>query len=178
MIFKVNTTEIQKGGSLEDFYYNLLIGRDDLQKTSLNGVTTVSGELELSIADVSDILNAGGEVEEYLMALRADKEVLTDDVPNTMPKYQTFSNGAKTVENWFDSSCELWANAATIADATQVYFLTNPLGTTRTEYLKGSEISDLANNFGYATPVVDRNMVVKTILQFETEVETGWTRIN
>lgn len=174
-------SECLSTGSLNDFY-------NDLTKFNSNLVLSYNdtyayienGETELSLSEISQILTTGGgEVEEYLMAIRADVDLLTDNVPTSMPNSETFTNTVRTFENWFDSTCELWANAATIAAANQIYLLTNPLGTTKSKYLKGSEIEILYNSFGGATPsVVDRNLLPRTITQFNTETASGWTRIN
>lgn len=178
-------SQIISTGGLKDFYDDLIKVQSGL--TIYNDETNVfiEDDIPLTLGELNQILNApttGGEiaeVEEYLMAIRTDVDILTDNVPSGLPNAETFTNIARSFENWFDSTCELWADAATIALATQVYFLTNPLGTTKSQYLKGSEIAILYNSFGGATPsVVDRNLLPRTIAQFQNEVSSGWTRIN
>ena len=176
MKITIPKSEVISSGSLTDFYDDLIkvqsgltISNDDLN------VYIVNGNINLNIGEVAQILNAGGEVEEYLMAIRSDYPLLTDNVPSALPNAETFTAVARNFENWFDSTCELWKKD----DNTQIYFLTNPLGTSMSQYLKGSEIKLLFDSFGGATPsVINRHLVVRTITQFNSEVSTGWTRIN
>lgn len=179
MKFTVPTTSIQKGGSLEDFYYDLLIvGRSDLSKISDNGNTIVQGELVLSISQVNQILIAGGEVEQYLMAIKADIALLGDDLPTGLPNQNTLDEvGAAEIrkfKNWFDTSAEVWKKDTN----DKIYFLTNPVGTSTSQYLLGSEILILFDSFGGGTPsVIDRNLEVHTIAEFQAEIATGWTQV-
>lgn len=178
MKFTVPTLEIQKGGSLEDFYYNLLVGRSDLTKSSINGNTIVEGELVLTVTQVNQILQAGGEVEQYLMAIKADITMLGDDVPEGLPSRTTLDELAAPevmkFKNWFDTSAEVWKKDTD----DKIYFVTNPIGTSTNKYLKGSEILILFDSFGGGTPsVIDRNLNVNTIAEFQEETGTGWTQV-
>jgi hypothetical protein len=177
--------QIVSTGGFTDFYDDLIKVQSDLTITKDDDNVFIVDSMQLTITEINEILSmptSGGEiaeVEEYLMAIRADVDILTDNVPIVLPNSQTFTNIVRTFENWFDSTCELWANAVDIASATQVYLLTNPLGTTQAQYLKGSEIMVLFNSFGGPTPsVVDRNLLPRTIAQFNDETASGWYRIN
>lgn len=178
MKFTVPTTSIQKGGSLEDFYYDLLIGRSDLSKISDNGNTVVQGELVLTVSQVNQILQAGGEVEQYLMAVKADIALLGDDLPGGLPNRTTLDEvGASEIrkfKNWFDTSAEVWKKDTD----DKIYFLTNTIGTSTNKYLLGSEILILFDSFGGQAPsVIDRNLEVHTIAEFQAEIATDWTQV-
>lgn len=178
MKFTVPTTAIQKGGALEDFYYDLLVGRSDLTKSATNGSTIVEGELILTVAQVKQILTASGEVEQHLMAVKADIAILGNDVPNGLPSRTTLDELAALeiikFKNWFDTSAEVWKKDTD----DKIYFVTNPIGTSINKYLKGSELLILFNSFGGQSPsVIDRNLNVNTIAEFQTEIGTGWTQV-
>ncbi len=178
MKFIVPTISIQKGGSLEDFYYDLLIVRSDLSKIPDDGNTIVQGELVLSVSQVYEILVAGGEVEQYLMAVKADIALFGDDLPDDLPNRNTLDEvGAAEIrkfKNWFDTSAEVWRKDT----GDKIYFLTNPIGTSINKYLKGNEILILFSSFGGDSPsVIDRNLEVSTIAEFQEEIATGWTQV-
>lgn len=178
MRFTVPTPAIQKGGSLEDFYYDLLIGRSDLSKISDNGNTIVQGGLVLTVSQVNQILQAGGEVEQYLMAVKSDIALLGNDLPDGLPNRTTLDEvGAAEIrkfKNWFDTSAEVWKKDTD----DKIYFLTNPIGTSTNKYLLGSEILILFDSFGGGSPsVIDRNLEVHTIAEFQAEIATDWTQV-
>jgi hypothetical protein len=183
MKFIVPTSTIQTGGSLEDFYYDLLVGRSDLDRYEENGNTVCEGNLILTLGQINQILTAGGEVYEYLLAVRADIALLGDDLPSNSPNVefpnrQTLDESAGTevrkFKNWFDSSAEVWKKDTD----DEIYFLTNPIGNTIDKYLIGTQIATLFNSFGGGSPsIVDRNLDVDTIAQFEAEIATGWTQV-
>lgn len=178
MKFTIPTTEIQTGGSLESFYYDLLVGRGDLTRVQDNGTTEVSGDLELTLGHINQILNAGGEVSEYLLAIQADVTLLGDDLPVGLPNRTTLDELAaseiRKFKNWFDTSAEVWLKDTN----DKIYFLTNPTGMSISKYLTGTEIAVIINSFGGGTPsVIDRNADVDTIAQFQAEIVSGWTQI-
>lgn len=173
MKFIVPTQEIQTEGSLKDFYYDLFVGRSDINRRESGDNTIIEGELILTVFQVNQILQAGGEVEQYLMAAKADIALLDDDLPDDLPNRNAI-NVIRTFRFWFDSGAEVWKKD--IDD--EIYFLTNPIGTSMNKYLKGSEILILFNSFGGGSPsVIDRNLEVHTIVEFQTETATGWTQV-
>jgi len=178
MKFTVPTTSIQTGGTLESFYYDLLVGRSDLTRTASNGNTIVEGDLLLTLGQINQILTAGGEVEEYLLAIKADVAILGDLLPDGLPNRTTLDETAsvevKAFKNWFDVSAEVWKKDTN----DEIYFLSNPIGNSVSKYLKGSEMLIIFSSFGGATPtVVDRNVDIDTIAQFQAEVSSGWTQV-
>ena len=133
--------EVLSGGSLKDFYDDLIKVRSD-REISNDGINVFieSDNLDLTISEQVQILNVGGEIEQYLMAIRADIGLLGTDIPNGIPNQNTIDETGnpevRKFKNWFDTSAELYKKD----DETKVYFLTNPLGNSITDYLKASEL--------------------------------------
>lgn len=163
---------VKSGGSLKDFY-------DDLIKVqSNNGISNdginvfiESDSLQLEIAEQLQILNEGGEVEQLLMSVRADISLLGAGIPNGIPNQNTIDEigqpEIRKFKNWFDTSAELYINDA----ETKVYFLTNPLGNSVTDYLKASELLILNG-------ISASNVEIRTAEQFNTDIQTGWNKVN
>jgi len=163
---------VLSGGNLKDFYDDLIKVRSDreISNDDIN-VFIESNSLELTIAEQVQILNEGGDVEQLLMSIRADINLLGTDIPNGIPNQNTIDEAAQAeirkFKNWFDTSAELYLNDA----ETKVYFLTNPLGNSVSEYLKASELLILAG-------LVASNLEVRTAEQFNTDIQSGWSKVN
>ncbi len=173
MKFIVPTTSIQKTGSLEDFYYDLLVGRDDLNKIQNGSNTEVTGNLELTLGQINQILAEGGEVYEYLVAVKADIGILGDDLSDGLPNRAMLDENAasevRKFKHWFENTAEVWKKDTD----DQIYFLSNPFGTSVSKYLKGSEIALIYTDF-----VSTRNADIDTIAQFNAVVGGGgWTQV-
>jgi hypothetical protein len=178
------------GGNLFELYYKIaVVDGDNITRTQNNGTITLSGNYELTISEILDILNEGGEIEEYLMAIRADIDILGDllpdienigatppieELPNIMTVDNTGTEEVRAFKNWFGQNCSFWKKD----DNTQIYFTTNPVGTSVAQYLKGSQLRALFQAYGGGSPtVVDRNLLVRTISDYQLEVASGWTQI-
>lgn len=165
------TLTLQTGGILRDLYWDKTVGRFSLSGLEDGlGNTIIEGDIDLSVSEIVQILTAGGEIKEYLMAFKADKDILNDTVPVGLPNRLDAFGDAKTFKNWFDSTAEIWINASLIADSTKICFYTNPIGTTKQQYLTGNEMLILFNALG-----VTRNISVVTTSEFINEI--GWTKI-
>lgn len=190
MKITIPKTSAHYGGNLFELYYKIaVVDGDNITRTQNNGTITLSGDYELTISEILDILNEGGEVEEYLMAIRADIDILGDllpdiedlgatppipELPNRMTIDSAGTGEVRAFKNWFGQNCSFWKKD----DDTQVYFTTNPVGTSVSQYLKGSQLRALFQSYGGATPsVVDRNLLVRTLSVYEAEVASGWTQI-
>lgn len=177
MKLQVVTTSIQRDGVLEDLYFNKTVGRFDLIGQTDNGNTIITGDIDFEIGELSSILNAGGEVFEYLMVIEADKEILNDILVEGMPSEKDALGDQKTIKNWFDSTVELYINAVDIATATKIAFFTNPIGTTKNLYLTATQIRYFLLAYRSTSPTIaNRACAVRTMKQFQAE--SGWTRIN
>ena len=170
MKLTVIQSTIQVGGSLHDLFFNKTVGRSDLSGSYINGSAIIDGEIKLSRAELNTILVNGGFVDQYLMCVVADKAILNDNVPISMPKSVDVFGDPKTFKAWFDSSAEIWINAATIAAATKVYFFSNPIGTTKEQYLTGTQLKELYTDF-----VTSRHLDIITIDDFN--LISGLTKI-
>lgn len=164
--------EVLSGGTLKDFYDDLIKVRSD-REISNDGVNVVieSPSLKLTITEQVQILQAGGDVEQLLMSVRADIGLLNTDIPEGIPNQNTIDELAlpevRKFKNWFDTSAELYINDI----ETKVYFLTNPLGNSATDYLKASELLILAG-------LTASSLEVRTSDQFNEDILTGWNKIN
>lgn len=172
--------EVISTGSLKDFYDDLIKVQSGLTiSNDGTNVTIENGNLNLGLGEINQILTAGGEVYGYLLAIQADIALLGDDLPDGLPNRNTLNESASSeirkFKNWFDTSAEVWKKD----DNTKVYFLSNPIGTSTTKYLTGSQVALIYNSFKIASPlVINRACLVRTIAQFNSDVATGWTQIN
>lgn len=180
MKFIVPTSAIQTGGALESFYYDILVGRSDLNRSEEGSTTILEGDLILTLGQINQILGVGGEVYEYLLAIKSDIGLLGDNLPVGLPNRTTLDEMAaaeiRKFKNWFDTTAEVWLLSAT---RDVFYFLTNPTGRDASKYLTGSEVAIIFNSFGGSTPtIIDRNADVDTITQFQAAIDTGdWEQI-
>ena len=132
-------TEVELGGSMQTWHYDNALIRSDVNKKTENGNSITEGILELPIATLGAILGVGGEIEAYLMAVRAPLSILETDVPAGLPRNIYFDHVAKTFRAWFVPGAEAWVNNVT----NEVIFYTNPFAGNVSQYLKGSEIAIL-----------------------------------
>jgi len=190
MKITVPKTAAHYGGNLFELYYKIaVVDGDNITRTQNNGNIILFGDYELTINEILDILNEGGEVEEYLMAIRADIDILGDllpdienpgatppivELPNRMTIDDEGTAEVRAFKYWFGQNCSFWKKD----DDTQIYFTTNPVGTSVAQYLKGSQLRALFQAYGGGAPsVVDRNLLVRTISDYESEIASGWTQI-
>ena len=167
---KIPLTEVEISGSLQSWYYNNAILRSDVMKSTDSTYAYASDSFQLTISEVGNILNAGGEVEEYLMAVKAPIAIMNTDVPSTLPKYQKLDNTgslvAKKFSDWLVPNAEIWKKD----DDTEVIFYTNPFAGNVSSYLKGSEIK-VINDLGATVNIM-------TVADAQSEVASGWTKLN
>lgn len=162
--------EIEIGGSMQTWHYDNAIIRSDVQKSTENGLAKIDGTIYMSIADVSQILTAGGEVFEYLMAVKAVISLLDADVPDPLPNNKTLDGTAteilKTFSGWLVPGSEIWKKD----DDTEILFYTNPFAGNQDKYLTGSEIKVIND-------INPGNIDILTIEDAEVVVATGWTKL-
>ncbi len=172
MRFTLPLDTIEVGGALHDYYYNLLVGRSDLKRTVSNDIVTVEGDLELSLPDLYSIVQTGGgEVYEYLISVKSDISLLGEFVSEGLPNRLTLNESAQSevraFKNWFENTSTLYKKN----DDSEVLFLSNPVGTSPSEYLTGSQIFLL-------TALTTHSVSVYTISQFNDMIESGdWSLV-
>ena len=162
--------EIEKGGSLEDLFYNKAMIRTNVIKSELDGNSIAEGIIDMSIGEVNQILTAGGEVFEYLMAVKAIIGLLDIDVPDPLPNNKTLNGLAvevlKTFSGWLVPGAEIWKKD----DDSEILFYTNPFAGNENSYLKGSEIKIIND-------INPGNIDILTIADAEAETASGWTKL-
>lgn len=165
----IPSQHVQTGGALFDWYYDNCVLRSDVVKTNDGANAVAEDNFQLTRAEVVNILLNNGEVEKYLMAVRANMALMDEDVPVTLPNNQSLDGtGAwvsRTFSNWFGRGAEIWIKD----DNTEILFYTNPFAGNEDQYLKGSEIRIL-NQLTEVTNVL-------TIAQAGTLVASGWTKV-
>lgn len=161
MKLTVTKTSIEVGGTLHDLFYNKTVGRYDLSGSYDNGNTIVQGEIDFTRGELNKVLTNGGLVEEYLMCIVADIAILDDNVPGSMPNPVDVFGDPKTFKTWLDSTAEVWIDSPDINIATKIYLFSNPIGTTRQQYLTGTQLRQLYIDFN-----ASRNLDVITISAF------------
>jgi len=172
MKITIPLSEVVSTGSLKDFYDDLVkIQSESIITNDGSNVYINNGNLILTISQVNSILVAGGEVEGYLMAVRCNIGLLDLDVVAGLPNRYTLdvagSPENRKFKNWFDTSAELYLNDA----KTQIYFLTNPVGTSISKYLTGSQIKLISQ-------IPAQSIAIRLVSQFNTDIQTGWTKID
>ena len=170
MRFEIPTSAVEVGGVLHDFYYNLFIGRSDLVRTVNDGMITVTGELVLSLGDIYNITEYGGNIFEYLAAIKCNIGLLGLDIVPDLPKRETLDENAAVVikkfQNWFEVNSTMYLKD----DNLEIFFLTNPFGNSQTEYLTGLELRTLTAIPGY-------DVGIYTLEQFNDQVSSGWSLV-
>lgn len=160
---------VQVGGTLHDWYYNNCVLRSDVVKTN-DGINAIAEDnFSLTRAEVNNIMTAGGQVEKYLMGVRANMALMGDDIPSSLPNYKTLNTSgvwvAKTFSNWFSPGAEIWIKD----DNTEFLFYSNPFAGNEDKYLNGTELVILNG----LTNVIN----VLTIAQSEALTASGWTKV-
>lgn len=158
---------IKTGGALQSFYYDMTIGTSNLTITSDDTFVYVVDGLTPFVFEVKQILNNGGEVNNYLMAIQADISFLDVDILAGLPNRLDVLGVVKKFKVWFEATSEVYINDA----GTRVYFLTNPIGTSEDQYLTGSEIVAIES-------IVGINADVDTVNQFNTAIAANnWNKV-
>lgn len=162
-------TETDIGGSMNTWFFNEALSVSNILKSTENGTQKIEGLIDMSISDVASILAALGEVEEYLMAIKAPIALLDTDVPVGLPNRTTLDGTAtevpKQFKNWLVPGAEIWKKD----DDTEILFFTNPFAGNANSYLKGSEIKIINDISGSVNAL--------TIAQAEVETASGWTKL-
>lgn len=166
---RIPRTAVEIGGALHDWYYNKCLLRTEVNTATDDTWATAEDGFILSIAEVNNILIAGGEVEGYLMAVRAPIALMDISVPDTLPNHRkldaTASLVAKAFSDWLVPGSEIWLKD----DNTEVLFYTNPFAKGTTEYLKGSEIKIIND--------ISAQVICLTIADAQVLTATGWTKL-
>lgn len=158
---------IVTGGALHDFYYDMTCVNSQLAITNDDTNVYVENGLTPYVYQVKQILNVGGEVNEYLMAIQADISYLDEDILVGLPNRLDVLGVVKKFKVWFEATSEVYINDA----ESRVYFLTNPIGTTAAQYLTGTEIVAIEDIAGI-------NADVDTVAQFNQAIGAGgWNRV-
>jgi len=152
------------GGALNAWFFNEAISRSDINKKTSNGSQEIEGDLNLSIGDVGSILDEGGEVYGYLMAIRAPIAILELDVPFGLPKNVYFDGAAKPFRAWFSYGAEAWIKE----DQSEIIFYTNPFASNADLYLTGSEIKVIHDLQSVNALTIEDAKIITT---------EGWTKL-
>ena len=156
--------EVQKGGSLENLYYDSALIRTNILKSTTETEAIAEGVFKMTITEVNSVLTAGGEVEGYLMAIKAVKSLFDEIVPAGLPKRLSFNGVAKIFDSWLVPGAEVWLKD----DDSEIIFYTNPFAGNENFYLKGSEIKIIHQ-------MPDAEAI--TIEEAENETASGWTKL-
>lgn len=124
------------GGNLHSFDYELRMDSSLKIQKSGNDIKIINGTIELSIAQVGQILANGGEVENYTMVVKAPIAGLNSAVAAGLPDRTKPIEGGTQVRQYNDwlAPSNVWMNE------THFYFLSVTVAGT---YLKGSELAIL-----------------------------------
>lgn len=162
--------EIKQDGSLQKWHYDNAIIRSDVIKTTENGTAKVQGIIDMSIGEVNDILQAGGEVYEYLMAVKAVIAFLDLDVPDPLPNNKTLDGTAQEIlkkfSGWLVPGAEIWLKD----DNLEILFYTNPFAGNENKYLTGTEIKIIKD-------INPANIDILTIADAQALTASGWTKL-
>lgn len=165
---QIPSAEVKIGGLLNQFYYDKAMLRSDVIKSNDGITATAEDDFDLSIADVGSVLNAGGEILEHLMAVRAPITFFSQLVPEGLPNYQKYDGSgdltSRSFNDWFNTGAEIWIKN----DKTEMLFYTDPFAGGKSDYLKGSEVSIINDISG--------SVQIKTIAEAEVIALTGWTK--
>lgn len=156
---------VKTTGALFALYYDSLGLRSDVNKSTNETQAIAEGVFKMTITELDSILVEGGEVEGYLMAVRAPKVLLNEDVPVSLTNSVKWDGTAKTFNDWLVPGAEIWEKD----DNTEILFYTNPFAGNESKYLKGSEIKTILIDTG-ATNVL-------TIEEAEALTASGWTKL-
>ena len=124
------------GGALHDFDYELRMN-SDLEITKVSDNVEITGQVPLTIDQAVLVLDNGGNVYDYLMAVKLPIANLTTDVPSTLPdstKPTASGTEPRQFNDWLAPN-NVWVND------THFYFLTQTVAKT---VLNGTQIAELA----------------------------------
>jgi len=168
MKITIPLSEILSGGSLKDLYDDLIKIQSGLQISNNGTNVYIQGGLTLNLSKLNQIINAGGEVEEYLMSIQIDKSVLAENIPEGLPNRTAVDGTNRTFNGWFDSTADIYINDAD----DRIYWLTNPVGNSASEYLTASQIAIVYGLSSYSPNV-------RSVYQFNSDVSAGgWNKVN
>lgn len=156
--------EVRTGGSLESLYYDSALIRSDILKSTTEMEAIAEGVFNMTINEVNDVLVAGGEVEGYLMAIKADKSLFDEVVPDGLPNRLTFNGNPKTFDSWLVPGAEVWLKD----DDSEIIFYTNPFAGNENSYLTGTEIKII-----HLMP----NAEAITVEDAKAETASGWVKL-
>lgn len=123
------------GGALHDFDYELRMNSELTIQKNGSDIEIIDG-IVLSISEVATILNNGGEVEDYLMAIKAPIADIVNTVHANMPDRTKPGASGDVDRNYND-----WLAPENVwTTGTHFYFLTQTVAGTN---LTGSQIRNL-----------------------------------
>lgn len=161
---------VQNGAPFFGWYYNNCI----LKSSQISLTTDVTNayainSFNLAWSAINTLLTNGGEMEFYLMAVRANIDLLADTVPDGCPNRMTYNTSGiqvpKTFNNWLVPGSDWWKKD----DDTEILFLTNPFAGNEDKYLKASEIK-LIDDLPNTISILKQSDAM-------TLVSSGWTKI-
>ncbi len=172
MKITIPTNQITSGQPLQDFYDNLIKINSQLSVYTDNGNVIIDDsnatiKAVINEAELLDILEAGGEVEEHLMSIRATSTINTTLVPSGLPFSKFITGGARQFFEWFMPGSEAWTEDG----SNGIMFRTNPLAglVGKEGYLKGSEMKIIKD--------LDPAYTILTNAETDLVMETGWTQL-
>lgn len=166
----IPSAEIKTDGSLFSWYYDNCISRSDVITTNDGTTVTAEGDFNISWDEIKAILDAGGETEGVLMAIRANKLLLGVNVDSDLPDYQGLDSDlnlvTKKYKDWITTHAEKWRDDG----LTEIIFYTNPFAGNSDKYLKGGEIETIRS-------LSPSHISVITISEAQTVVASGWEKV-
>ena len=169
-VIKIPTTSVEvPGGAVFELFYNkavlrtIVIKSEETIATVLHSVAT--GTIQLSIADIIDILGESGDVFEHLMAVRAPIALLGQDVPDGLPERLKWDGTVKTFNDWLLPGAEIWEKDTNDF----IIFYTNPFSGNENVYLTGSEMKIIDD--------IDPSVDVITVADADAETSIGWNKL-
>ena len=169
-IIKIPTTAVEvPGGAVFELFYNravlrtIVIKSEETIEDILHSVAT--GVIQLEIGDIDDILDAGGEVFQHLMAVRAPRALLNQEVPEGIPERLKWDGTVKTFNDLLEVGAEIWEKN----DNSQNIWYTNPFAGNENVYLTGSEMKIIND--------IDPQVDILTVADADAETASGWTKL-
>jgi len=168
---QIPIASVEIGGALQSWYYNNAMLRSDVAKSTDDTYAYATDNFDFAIADIVSILDEGGEVFEYLMAIKAPIALMSTNVPDTLPNYlkldDTGTKVAKEFSDYLVPGVELWKKDTDDF----IIFYTNPFAGNESSYLTGSEIKDIDD---ISPGLID----VMKIIDAQAEIAGGgWTKM-
>ena len=163
----------KNGGNLYTLVDDLSNLNSEVSKTRDNGnliidddTASAEQKLEIDAATLLSILQEGGQVQEYLMAVRAPNALAMQDVPAGVPYRTNVLGQTRIFLNWFLDGAEVWTENA----GNEFIFYTNPAPSLGAQGLTASEI-EIIRQLDVA------NITVLTVAQAQAVVASGWNKV-